>query len=210
MTDITLKVAARDLLPALEHALACVDHKPSRPVLNGAHFLMRDRRLIVEASDGYRLVRTELAAELFGSEPDSLDYIIAQDAKVWGSGQGDKLDACLPFLRKAAKDDGAYITITLGEATATMAIVATTFTFGRMVGSFPRCDQFIPIDHDGASKFAVNARLMGEVLAVAGKHAPSGIVRVLPPESPSQPIRLTWSADDWSATAVIMPMFATW
>lgn len=195
-------------------------HDP-RPVLEAIHVKATAEAVTFAATDGHALVTVRVAAQehagdwegLIDRESvkpalDTLNSAIKADRKARSA---DTRPSMATLTMTDERPPGAYYDY---DGTFELACGLQTIKLARRCGSFPHYDQLIP-PHDQmtGSHAAFNGAMLGDILKIAGKYAaPQGYVRVYMPATPSQPCRLDWQPenDEWAATAVVMPLFATW
>ena len=208
MTTETTIATTYELAPATLHAMldqvliGCA-RDDSRPVLTGVKATIADGTLTLASADGFQL--WVLSTPCTG--PDASAILDASTLK--GS---------LPALRAAIKAAGKYdadrktVTLTLGEH-ASIDTGAARIALLAIAGTFPNYGALIPAIESYASDagchIALNGGYLAKIAGAAAKYGDSDIIRMRT-TTPSSPMRLDWKATDWTAIAVVMPMFVDW
>ena len=194
-------------IAAVDQCLVAVARDDSRPVLTGVHVKVTSTAVEFASADGFQLVIVNVPVKRAGD-----DWSAIIDAKA--------LKDALATVKAADKATPRYasertpVTITLAENRQSVTLAAGTSTAVLPViqGTFPDYQALVPVGKPEleGNKVAFNGNMVGALLAKAGKYAPLGIVRMRI-QQPSQPMRFDWqSPEQWTATAVVMPMFVTW
>lgn len=166
------------------------------------------------ATDGFRLleVRTTVEVEPFEGRIYSLESVRAA-LKSWkGLKQGERNSAWVDF-DLGHEPQIAWMPEARYYDNPSPACVITPMV--ELQATYPRYENLMParITEPDAkrSQWAVNGSLLAEMAATAAKHGDSGLVRMYPAATPSQPFVATWGhSGHFEATAVIMPMFVSW
>jgi len=218
MTTETASITAEDALAAIDQCLIAVGDA-SWPTLSGVHVRADAEGLTFAAADGFQL----LIVRVPGANPDRNEWTAIMDAPA--------IKAALPAIKMLIKAQARDKTedrfpVTLAYAGAdhtydnkrgigfngaiTLSAGLSTVTIPTISGQFPNYSQLVPVlDAKAGGRVGYNAGMVGKMLAIASKYAGSGIVRQRV-QGEREPMRFDWrdSTDgNWTATAVIMPMF---
>jgi len=187
----------------LDQVLIGCARDDSRPVLTGVKVTIAEGTLTLASADGFQL--WVLSAPCTG--PDASAILDASTLK--GS---------LPALKSAIKAAGKYdanrttITLTLGEH-ASIDTGAARIALLQVQGTFPNYSQLIPAlesyASDAGCHIALNGGYLAKIAGAAAKYGDSDIIRIRT-TTPSSPMRLDWKSEDWTAIAIVMPMFVDW
>lgn len=199
-TQTRLIVQARPFGVLLAQAYEFRARGGTRPSLEGVYVEHRAGTLRVAAADGYRLIDLRGHGEGFGTEdfgpiilaPESAEALIKA---IKGIGRAD-VPPFVTLTEDEAVIDNPHGTVRLGL----MLIQAT----------FPNYEQLIPPDgRTPAPKVGTQPAQMAKAYQLAAKYANPNHTVVLSLGDTTAPIKLEWQdeADQWTATAVLMPTF---
>lgn len=210
----TVMVQADALLAALDQcASVMATGRDARPVLVGVHIAVTRDAVTLCGTDGFALVEVRIP-----SHDDSRPEWSA----ILAGGSFGSIKSMVALIKTEIKAGKGYAEprrIALTFAANMLAVTAHAETARQTAeipieqGSYPNYGALIPDGGKlGGEKQAFDGRLLGPILAIAGKYTPSGIVRVRLGADVKSPARLDWVGPDelWTARAVIMPMYVTW
>lgn len=174
-----LRLPADELSAALHRVMYATTADPNRPVLGGAHFIVGDGKLVLEATDTAILARAELPLPDAAGETRAIVPV----------------EVLREVVRFGARDE-SDATIMLGDTVAQFVVGAATFRARLIGGVFPPCAKVIP-ERGAGTTVTVDrdalADTLRRVLFVAGK--PEYAVTLAPCGSDEMGVSVTDDGD---------------